>query len=106
MAIDYGTFYWNTGSGGGGGGGGGGSGAQAAGTATLASASQSFSVSYDVTLASAIAPIFSFINTVDASPIFLDGYVSAFSTTGFTVKTNALTDTANYKLVYAVFGAV
>ena len=84
--------------------GGGGASVLASGTANLASGSASFSITYSSAISSAIAPIFSFINTVDGSPIFLIGYVSAFSTSGFTVKTNASTDTANYKLAYAVLG--
>lgn len=102
MAIDYGSFEWPPE---GAGGGGGGSGAQASATVPLASGSSTFTVAYSSTLALAIPPIFSFVNTIDSTPIFLIGYVSAFSTTGFTVTANAPTDSANYKLVYAVFGA-
>lgn len=47
-------------------------------------------------------PEFSFSNTVDANPIFLQGIVTAKSTTGFTVTFNAPTDSANYVLNYMV----
>lgn len=40
------------------------------------------------------------VNTVDASPIFLDKMVTAKSSTGFTVKLSQATDSANYKLNY------
>lgn len=89
-----------------GGGGGGGGSVVAAGVAALSSGASSFSITYDVTLGSSIPPVFSFVNSVDASPIFLIGYVSAYSTSGFTVTANAQTDTANYKIVYIVSGAV
>lgn len=78
----------------------------AAGVYSMPSGQSSFIVAYDVTLGSSIPPIFSFANTVDASPIFLIGYISAFSTTGFTVVVNAPTDTTNYQLVYAVMGGI
>lgn len=86
--------------------GGGSGGAGAAGLVNIGSGVSSIVVTYDVTLPSNVPPIFSFVNTTDASPIFLIGYVSAFSTSGFTVKFNALTDTANYQLAYAAIGAV
>lgn len=85
---------------------GGAGGTLASAVVSLSSGTNSFSVSYDVTLSSSIPPLFSFINTVDTNPIFLIGYVSAYSTSGFTVIANAPTDTANYKLVYAVLGAI
>lgn len=87
-------------------GGGGGGAADAAGTVNIGSGVSSIVVAYDVTLTSAIAPIFSFINSTDSAPIFLIGFISAFSTSGFTVTFNAATDSANYKMSYAVFGAV
>lgn len=106
MAIDYGTFYWSSGSGGGGGGGSGAGSAQAAGVVSIAASVSSKSVVYATAIGSSLPPIFSFINTIDSSPIFLSGFVSAFSTTGFTITFNAPTDSANYKIDYAVFGAV
>lgn len=102
MATDYGTFYWPAGRSGGGSSGK----AQASGIANISNAASSVSVSYSSTITSTLPPVFSFVNAVDATPIFLIGYVSAFSTTGFTVIFNAPADSANYKLVYAVFGAL
>ncbi len=106
MAIDYGTFYWSSGSGGGGGGGGGAGSAQAAGTAPIGNAASSISVVYGTALGSALIPLFSFNNIVDSDPIFIQGFVSAYSTAGFTVTFNAPTDSANYTMSYAAFGAV
>jgi hypothetical protein len=100
MATDLGVFNWPSGSGGSGGD------VFAQGVYNMPSGQSTFTVAYDVTLASAIPPIFSIVNTVDGSPIFLIAYVSAFSTSGFTVTTNAPTDTANYQLVYSVMGPV
>lgn len=105
MAIDYGTFYWGSGGGSGGGGGGGG-GAQSAGTVALGNAASSVTVAYGAALSSALIPVFSFVNVTDTEPIFLQGYVSAYATTGFTVTFNAPTDSVNYIFNYAVFGAV
>ncbi len=106
MAVDYGTFYWNSGGGSGGGGGGGSGGAQKAGSVALANAASSIAVVYSGALSSALIPIFSFANVTDAEPIFLEGVVSAYSTAGFTVTFNAPTDSVNYIFNYAVFGAV
>jgi hypothetical protein len=47
-------------------------------------------------------PLLGFTNTVDASPIFLQGMVSAKTVNGFTVTLNAATDSANYVLNYEV----
>lgn len=69
---------------------------------SMGSGAQSFSVVYASAIPAAIPPLFRFVNTVDASPIFLQGMITAYSTTGFTVVTNALTDSSNYKLQYAV----
>lgn len=90
---------------GGGSGGGGGGGAIAAGVVNLAQGQSSFVVTYDTTIAS-IPPLFSVANTVDTFPIFLNGIITAFSGTGFTITFNAQTDTANYKLSYAVMAGV
>jgi hypothetical protein len=43
---------------------------------------------------------YSIINTTDANPKFLDKIITAKSSTGFTVKFNEATDSANYKLSY------
>lgn len=45
-------------------------------------------------------PSFSFLNEIDSSPIFLQGYVSARTTSGFTIVFNTLTDSGNYKVIY------
>lgn len=93
--------YSGQGSGGGGGGGGGNS--LASNAVSLASGSISQSFTYTNTLLSAYAPILgAIINTIDATPIFLQAIVTAFSTTGFTVTFNVAPDTANYKLPYIV----
>lgn len=74
----------------------------AAGVYSMASGTDTFSVTYAAAIAAAIPPNITFVNSVDGSPIFLQGMITAFSTTGFTVKTNALTDSSNYKMVYDV----
>ena len=102
MATDYGTFYWPAGRNGGGGSGS----AQASGTAAISDGASSVTVTYDVTLSTAVPPIVSVINSIDGSPIFLNPVVTAYSTTGFTATFNAPADSANYVLQYAVFGAV
>lgn len=61
--------------------------------------------SVTVTFSSAVQntnyiPIFSFTNTTDADPIFLQGFVSAKTVNGFTVKFNVATDSANYVMEY------
>lgn len=43
---------------------------------------------------------FSFRNNVDASPVILEGFITAKSVSGFTVKLNAPTDSANYFMYY------
>lgn len=106
MAIDNGTFFWGSGGGSGGGGGGGAGSAQKSGSVALGNAASSVAVVYSGALSSALIPIFSFANITDGEPIFLSGYVSAYSTSGFTVTFNAPTDSANYIFNYAVFGAV
>lgn len=69
---------------------------------SMGSGTDTFSVVYAAAIAAAIPPVISFINTVDATPIFLQGIIIAHSTTGFTVLTNAPTDSSNYKMAYAV----
>lgn len=72
-----------------------------AGKSNLSAAVQQVAVVFSSALADtnyAIAP--SFENTTDVDPIFLQGYVSAKSTTGFTFKFNAQTDSANYVFHY------
>jgi hypothetical protein len=72
-----------------------------AGKVSLSAAVQQVIVTFSTALAStsyAIAQ--SFENVTDADPIFLQGYVSAKSTAGFTFKFNAPTDSANYVFHY------
>lgn len=78
----------------------------AAGTASIGSGASSITVTYDVTLTTATPPVFAFFNTTDSSPIFLQGIITAYSTTQFTCLFNAPTDTANYSIVYSVSEAV
>lgn len=80
--------------------------ALASATVNIGNAAGSIAITYSSTLAVATPPIFSFVNTTDVTPIDLIGYVSAFSTTGATITFNAPTDSANYKIRYAVFGVV
>lgn len=49
---------------------------------------------------------FCFENLIDASPIFLQGIVTARDANGFTVKLNAVTDTADYTMNYSIREAV
>ena len=76
------------------------SGTQAANVVNITNGSQAVSVVYTVPLAVSAPPVISFINTVDATPIFLQGMVTAWSTTGFTVTLNTPTDTGNYQMSY------
>lgn len=81
-----------------------GGGAAAAGSVTIGSAASSKAVTFANSFGSTnYSPVFSITNTADATPIFLDGFISALSATGFTVTFNAPTDTANYVLNYAIF---
>lgn len=59
-------------------------------------------VTYSSALAVAAAPVVSIVNTTDSDPLILTPVVTAYSTTGFTVKWSGDTDTANYKLQYFV----
>lgn len=72
----------------------------------LPSAASSVNVVYSSALPSADVPVISILNTSDANPIFLQAIITAFSTTGFTAKFNAPTDTANYSLSYQTSGVV
>ena len=98
MATDYGTFYWPSRASGGS------SGSQ---SAAIAGSSSSASVVFTNPFGSVnYVPLWSITNTIDANPIFLDGYISAKSSTGFTVTFNAPTDSVNYVFNYAVFAYV
>jgi hypothetical protein len=96
--TDLGVFQYEGGFGGGGGGGGGGS-VGSSGNVAIGSGVTSIAVTY--TVPGSYNPVFSFENTTDTSPIFLMGFISAQSTSGFTVKFNAPTDTANYSINYS-----
>jgi len=88
----------------GGGGGGGGTGtALRAGSHSISSGVSSFSVAFSTAVANTAYRVNAvFINTADADPIFLNGMITAKTVNGFTVKLNAPTDTANYKMEYTV----
>lgn len=58
------------------------------------------------TVNTSYVPEFSFINTTDPTPIFLQGIVTGKTTSGFTVTFNTPTDSANYVLGYQVNDAV
>lgn len=77
-----------------------------AGQKTIGSGVSSISVTYSTAVGSSNSVSFSFVNTTDTNPIFLIGYISAQSTTGFTVTFNAPTDTANYLINWQVSGAI
>lgn len=83
-----------------------GGGALAANVVDIGSGASSIDVVFAGSIGAIYAPIFSFINTTDAMPIFLQGIITAKSATGFTVTFNASTDTANYKIAYAAMGVV
>ena len=97
-STDLGVFLYEGGLGGGGGGGGGG-GVGASGSVNISSGSSSVSVSY--TKPGSYNPVWSILNTADTSPIFLQGTITAESTSGFTVTFSAPTDSANYYLNYS-----
>lgn len=80
--------------------------ALAADLVSISNAATSVAVTYSSTLPSAYAPVCHIINITDASPIFLEAVVTAYSTTGFTATFNAATDSSNYKLSYTVVGTV
>lgn len=88
--------------------GGGGSGSLiiASGVIPILSGVSSVTITYSSTIAAAGVPVFSFINTVDGTPIFLQGIITFFSDHGFLLLLNAPTDTANYSVSYVVSGVV
>jgi hypothetical protein len=49
---------------------------------------------------------FNFYNDVDADPILLQGIVTNKTVNGFTIKFNAITDSINYKMRYAIYDAI
>lgn len=51
-------------------------------------------------------PDFRFINLVDEDPIFLTGIVVAQTASGFTVKLNRSTDSANYKMGFGAYETI
>jgi hypothetical protein len=66
----------------------------------LAMGVASFTVTYSTPLAAPGVPVISFMNVVDATPIFLQGDITANTVNGFTVLLNVGPDTANYSLNY------
>lgn len=88
------------------GGGGGGGAAVAAAVVPILSGVSIITVTYSSTLAAIGVPVFSIINTVDSTPIFLQGIITFFSTHGFILTLNAPTDTANYSVSYIVAAAI
>lgn len=81
------------------------SGSQAvrSGAAAIGNGASSLAVTFAVSLPNAnYAVEATFENTTDATPIFLQGIITAKSAAGFTLTFNAATDTANYKLNYVV----
>ena len=80
---------------------------QAANLVNLASGSTTQSFTYTSAVGAGLAPVIGIIvNTVDANPIFLQAVITAYSTTGFTVRFNVAPDTANYKLPYVLTGSM
>jgi hypothetical protein len=86
-----------------GGGGGGGGEALRAGTSNISDAASSLTVAFSTAVAdTAYRVAANFINTNDSDPIFLSGMVTSKTVNGFTMKFNAPTDSANYKLEYSI----
>lgn len=79
-----------------------GGGGLASNVVAISSGASSKAITYTTTLSSVGVPVFSIVNTTDSSPIFIQGIITAYSTTGFTVLFNTSTDTANYLLAYTV----
>lgn len=78
-----------------------GTGAQRQGSESISSAVSTKTVTFSSVMPSSLyAPVYSFFNSVDGSPIFLDSIVTAQSTTGFTITLGSPTDTANYIISY------
>lgn len=83
--------------------GGGGGAALRAGSHSISNGASSFTVAFSTAVADTTYRVNAvFINTTDADPIFLNGMVTAKTVNGFTVKLNAPTDTADYKMEYTV----
>lgn len=79
----------------------GGSQFERAATVSIASSAISKAVTFSSPFpTSAYAIDFVIENTVDSSPIFIQGIVTARSASGFTVTFNAPTDTSNYSINY------
>ncbi len=76
-------------------------------SASIGNGVTSHSVSFGTAFAdTTYGIVFSIGNAVDAHPIFLQGVVTAKSTTGFTVTFNAPTDSVNYTLEWAALETV
>ena len=77
------------------------------GNSALGSGVSSASVTFSSAWADAnYVPAWEISNTVDASPIFLQGIITAKTAAGFTVTFNAPTDSVNYVFSYQVRKAV
>lgn len=69
------------------------------GAASISNGASSKAITFSSAMADTTYSIdFAIENVTDASPIFLQGVVTAKATTGFTVTFNAPTDSANYVL--------
>ena len=69
----------------------------------VTSATGAFSAAFAT---SGYIPEFSFSNTVDSSPIFLQGMITYLAATGFVVTLNAPTDSVNYVMNYQANGVL
>lgn len=78
-----------------------------AGNESLLSAASSVTVVFSSPTAdTTYVPVHNFVNTVDSSPIFLQGIITGKTVNGFTVTFNTPTDTANYVMAWAVQDAI
>lgn len=78
----------------------------AAGRISIGNGATSVAVSFSGSLTGSYGLSYSFENTVDSSPKFLQGMTTSRSPTGFTVALNTDTDSANYKLSYVALEAM
>lgn len=84
-------------------GGSGGGGALKAGVDNISSGVSTHVVTFSSAVPNALySPSITIINETDADPIFLQGVVTARTTTTMTIRFNTETDTANYKLGYTI----
>lgn len=77
--------------------------ASRAGRTSISNGSATLAVTFSTAFADALYVIDHCLeNTTDADPIFLQGVITARSTTGFTMRFNAPADSANYVLNWSV----